>query len=191
MSCGFPLHYGADAPWNDFTTDWYGRPPHHSARFSVSLDGDRLLYRFEADKAAECDTSLQTRQFVEGLWEQDVAELFIMAPSGRYQEFNLSPTGAWWCATFSDYREREAVLSNLRVETSARRDETRWSVQLSLRLRDLVVLEGLDVRHALWNVTAILSPRDPEYLSWGRKNEYPPDFHRTDIFLAPISQVMD
>lgn len=183
MRPSFPLHRGPDAPWLSFTADWYGQTPRYRAQFSLALDGDQFIYRFRADKAAECDLRLPRGQFVEGLWEQDVAELFVMAPSGRYQEFNLSPTGAWWCALFSGYREKETTLPDLPVTIENSRDETSWSVKLSLPIQALVVLENTSWHEALWNATAILDPGRPVYLCWGQQNGNQPDFHRADNFL--------
>ena len=45
-------------------------------------------------------------EFFEGLWESDVVEAFISTGEKSYIEINLSTTGAWWAAAFSDYRKR-------------------------------------------------------------------------------------
>lgn len=51
-------------------------------------------------------SSAERGAFVEGLWDGDVAEVFIKSAAGRYQELNLAPSGAWWSMTLSDYRKR-------------------------------------------------------------------------------------
>ncbi len=51
--------------------------------------------------------SFPAEGFVEGLWEHDVAEFFLLdRRRGTYQEYNLSPGGAWWAAAFSAPRVR-------------------------------------------------------------------------------------
>lgn len=82
MRPSFPLHRGPDAPWLSFTADWYGQTPRYRAQFSLALDGDQFIYRFRADKAAECDLRLPRGQFVEGLWEQDGSRTFCHGSSG-------------------------------------------------------------------------------------------------------------
>ena len=185
MSRSLLIHKDAQSSWQKFTSDWYGHPARHAASFSLTLDQDILNYRFRAEKSAECDSSLQLGQFVEGLWENDVAELFVLAPDRRYQEFNLSPVGAWWCATFSDYRQCESPLPHLPIEIKAEQAEGYWSVSMTVRLGDLPVLNGLDPQLTQWNVCAILSPRQPQYLCWGSRQTGQPDFHLTENFLSP------
>lgn len=171
-----------------FEKDWYGQPPRYQARFSLSLQGDILTYRFCADKTPECLTELSRGDFVEGLWQYDVAEFFVLAPDGRYQEFNLSPTGAWWSAVFSSYRQDATPVRLNSVSTIAKYDEASWSAELSVALADLVVLGQDGLRGAKLSLTSILSPGDPEYLCWGHQSGGEPDFHRPDTF-RPVSWV--
>lgn len=185
MSGSLLIHHGPHAPWQEFNADWYGHRPRHAASFSLGLEHDILTYRFRAEKPAECDTGLRPGQFVEGLWEQDVAELFVMAPNRRYQEFNLSPTGAWWCAAFSDYRQLESPLPHLPLEVKAEQTASSWTVSMTVCLGDLAVLNGLEPQLAQWNVCAILSPPDPVYLCLGSRQSGQPDFHLAENFLTP------
>lgn len=180
------IHRQFPPPDVRFSRDWFGRPARYPARFALWLDADRLHYRFRVPKAPECDLTLSPGDFVEGLWEQDVAELFVMGPDGRYQEFNLSPSGAWWCATFSGYREGATAFSCESMITEATYDDGSWTASLSVDLSDLVVLPAEGLPMARLSVTAILSPRDPEYLCWGHQHGGEPDFHRSGAFL-PVS----
>jgi hypothetical protein len=164
--------------------DWFGRPTRHEASFRLSLQAGTLLYEFWANKAPQADLSHRPGDFVEGLWEHDVAELFIMAPEGRYQELNLSPCGAWWSATFDEYRKRSAAWRCPSVSTDAGWDDRSWWAKLAINLEDLVVLEGRGLEEAWLNVAAILDPESPEYLCLGAGAQAgEPDFHRNVNFL--------
>lgn len=188
MRTHVPVQTSAVNERHTFQLDWFGKPDPHDAAYRLSVHDGLLSLEFWANKSAECNTALRSGDFGEGLWEQDVAELFVMGPDGHYQEFNLSPTGAWWSATFSSYREGCLPAKLPSVHTEARREEGRWNARLSLALSDLKVLSGLDIKAARLNVTSILSPRDPSYLCWGWQKGNQPDFHRADNFL-PIALV--
>lgn len=180
------LAEGSEGGLQDLRLDWFGRPARHRAGFRLWRDGDFLGYRFEAEKAAQCDTNLRPGDFVEGLWEQDVAELFLMGPDGRYQELNLSPGGAWWCATFSGYRQREEVLQCPSARTRAGVEAGRWWAELRLSIGDIPVMKEGGWQAARLHVASILDPNDPEYLCSGHHSGGEPDFHREQNF-QPLS----
>lgn len=168
----------------DISLDWFGKPARQRAGFRLWLDDDVLGFRFVAEKTAQCDTALRLGDFVEGLWEQDVAELFLMGPDGRYQELNLSPCGAWWCALFSDYRQRENAFQAPSVRTRAGSETGRWWAELCLNVRDIPVLGEGGWQTTRLHIASILSPDDPEYLCSGHHTGGEPDFHRADNFQA-------
>ncbi len=186
MRTHVPVQTSSQDEIHSFEFDWFGRPEPYGSQYRLTLREGVLVFEFWANKAAECNASLASGDFVEGLWEQDVAELFVMAPDGRYQEFNLSPTGAWWSATFTGYREGCQAERATSIQTEAHCEEGRWSARLSLAVSDLNVLQGSDISLARLNVTAILSPQNPSYLCWGWQNGEQPDFHRAENFL-PIA----
>ena len=89
--------------------DWDGNQMKVNFRFILEVENN--LITFGAQFPKECDALGKQGQFLEGLWEQSVVELFIHElESARYLEINLSPTGAYWCAEFSDYRVRKSEL---------------------------------------------------------------------------------
>ena len=186
MTTGIPIHLTPGQSWEPISRDWFNQPTLYRPAFQLTLTEETLAFRFKVDKPPECDLNHRRGQFVEGLWEREVAELFVMAPSGRYQEFNVSPAGAWWSASFSAYREREKSLDGLSVRTLAKPEAHSWEVELQVPVRDLVVLDGFELDQARWNVTAILSPEEPTYLSWGRIEKSQPDFHRADLFSQAV-----
>ena len=78
------------------TKDWFGNPSPYRPEMNYEISGDRFKFSYRCRKTPRCDHSLETGQFVEGLWEQDVAEFFVAAGGTECQEINISPTGAWW-----------------------------------------------------------------------------------------------
>lgn len=168
MSDSVPLDRRVEFGW-----DWFGRPATFGAWFRCGWDGQILNYQFGVEKAAECDPH-PPGSFVAGLWEKEVAEIFVAAPGGGYQEFNVSPTGAWWSALFSGYRQLVREVTEPPLAVQAHRSAGAWSVELKVR-------PALEV-HRL-NPTAILTPADPVYLCLGHRTGGEPDFHRADNFL--------
>jgi hypothetical protein len=118
--------------------------------------------------------------FVEGLWERDVAEFFLMDADGRYQEFNLSPTGAWWSCDFTAYRSRGMGIpeqGEVFIETKIEPDA--WQVVFSVPLQQLLIpLEGVVGIH----VSAISRTPHTRYLSSSPVEGAKPDFHRRECF---------
>ncbi len=76
----------------------------------------------------------------DGLWQRTCFELFIRDPaSGRYLEFNLSPSGCWAAYAFETYRAGHSELSikPISITTS---DPEQFTLGMRQRLEDL----GLD-----------------------------------------------
>lgn len=163
------------------TNDWYGNPSPWNPEMALAIEGERLSFHFRADKAPFYDRSFGPLDFVEGLWEQDVAEIFLAGPNGRYQEINLSPTGAWWSAVFSEYRVRESEVE-FPVEIEAERREDRWEVQFSTALKNLEVWNAVPRSQYRASATAILYAPDPVFFAWNHNTGGEPDFHRADLF---------
>jgi hypothetical protein len=189
VSGALTVHLGGAAPpTQPFDLDWFGNPPRYPAHFTLSLRGNFLHYQFWTAKAPDCDRSYRSGDFVEGLWERDVAELFLMGPQGNYHEFNLSPSGAWWCASFSGYRQRIAARPCPSVQVSSSSEGPSWTASLLVDLRDIPCLEGAGLQRAQISVTAILDPAQPEYLCSGHQSGGQPDFHRASTFLPVLLQ---
>jgi hypothetical protein len=186
MSLRIPVHLGKPAePAEPLAKDWFGQPARFPARFSLQLRQGVLRYAFRVDKPPQCDMSHSSGAFVEGLWEQDVAELFLMSSRGEYHELNIAPSGAWWSASFSSYRQRREAVRCPSVRVRADHGRTHWAISLTLDLRDLTLLETASLDAARLNVCAILSPEDPEYLCYGHTSGGEPDFHAETNFLPP------
>ena len=184
MRTHVPVNRHPNGELQSFERDWFGLPDPFQTQFRLSLWDESLCFEYWSLKNAECDETNRSGEFVEGLWEKDVAEFFVMGPDGRYQEFNLSPTGAWWSATFTGYREGCQPVAAPSVRTEAEREQDRWSARLWVAPSDILVLGGAtDLTEASINVCSILAPRDPIYLCWGWQKGNQPDFHRAENFL--------
>jgi hypothetical protein len=119
--------------------------------------------------------------FVEGLWERDVAELFLCDESGPgYQEFNFAPSGAWWSCHFSSYRQRDlsfrgATLADCRAVA----DGAGWRV--AAMLPAAAFAGGFSLRGRRANVSAILGAEPRLYFSVA-PIPGEPDFHKSPFF---------
>ena len=167
--------------------DWFGVASPWKPEMALRVSERRLHYTFRADKSALCDESLACGSFVEGLWEQDVAELFLSGPGDSYQEINVSPTGAWWSACFSNYRERTEVVE-FPVEIEVERGDDFWQVSFSAAVSDLQAWSGLHSSQYRASPAAILHGPEPFFFAWNwnPNKDGEPDFHRKDL-LKPLS----
>lgn len=172
-------------PPGSWEFDWFGLPVRYRAHFRFALYKERLTFCFEANKEPECE-DLPSGTFRAGLWERDVAEFFLMGPNGDYQEFNLSPSGAWWSASFTGHRQQSEELPCPSVVVAACSGGGRWTAQLSVALVDIKPLQGFCLSQCRLNPTAILAPGQPEYLCYGHSSGGQPDFHREDNFLPIV-----
>lgn len=140
------------------------------------------------------DPSSEDVRFVEGLWNGDVVELFLLnSLTGNYLEFNFSPPNAWWCCEFESYRTANSSsnlpkLSHLEY----RSDESSWNVVGALDLQSLPFpLNSSTLVH----VSGIIQqpPSQPIHLTSNsfRSSDYDPDFHRIDSFLPLVEQPIE
>lgn len=116
--------------------DWFGK--RFAVDFRFILEAENNLITFGA-KFPKNGISLGSKgQFLKGLWEESVVELFVHElNSTRYVELNLSPTGSYWCAEFSSYRFGSSELNlSPKIETES---ESKFNtVFLQFDIRDLV-----------------------------------------------------
>ncbi len=79
--------------------------------FGLAISPNYLYFGYTSEMPNGTFTERPAGTFHEGLWEEQVLELFLASDSGpRYQEFNLSPSGAWWTQAFSSHRVREGTV---------------------------------------------------------------------------------
>lgn len=169
---------------NYFKTDWFGLPPLAKTGFVLALTPKSLLFAAECFQSPTCNTSYCQNDFRAGLWENDVAELFLKEDqTDRYQEFNLSPCGAWWSGIFDSYRESSSLAFSEPKGVKAFADVKKdyWRAAISIPLSSLSVsIEFSPASKA--NVSFIIGGNKRQYLSWSRISSKEPDFHRTSDF---------
>jgi hypothetical protein len=162
---------------------WLSRPLERSSyRWALAVTPDSVIFRADLPFGRpDFDSSYERGSFVEGLWERDLAEFFIMDEAGRYQEFNVSPAGAWWSCYLIGYRQRSDLSITGKpsyVDTQVREDG--WSVVFAFPRTELVVpiAETSSV-----HVTAIATiAGEKRFISSSPLSEVAPDFHRRECF---------
>ena len=110
-----------------------------------------------------------------------MAEFFVAnGLDNSYQEVNVSPTGAWWSALFSDYRKLErAVVFDPIIETSV--SDSFWEVQFKTEIANLCPWQSGGQR--LFSAASILYDPEANYFCWNHQpGTDEPDFHRRDLF---------
>lgn len=171
------------------STDWYGKNSPYEPRMGVELEGDFLIFSFAANKKPLFQEHHESGDFVEGLWERDVAEFFVGTANGDvYQEINVSPSGAWWSALFSDYRVREQEV-RMEVEVDAELEAEKWAVRFRVPIGELVPWRDVQPGHRTFTPTAVLYDPKPHYFCWAEGQSVEPDFHLKHL-RRPIKQFL-
>lgn len=110
----------------------------------------------------------------EGLWEFEVAELFLVGPGHRYLELELGPHGHHLLLHLEGIRRRVAVVENVDYRATILGDRWRGSARLPRAiLPDPIVAYNTFAIHG--------SPR--VYLAHHPVGGERPDFHRVDAFV--------
>jgi hypothetical protein len=163
------------------TLDWFGERSPFQPQVAYSVSKGRLRFQFRAEKCADCDRRYQRGDFVEGLWERDVAEFFVAGEGSVYQEINISPTGAWWSASFTGYRSKPTEIRFEPLITVEESDD-RWAVTFEASLDSFRPWRKLAPSQRLFSPTAILYDSKPNYFAWNHSGGGEPDFHRRELF---------
>lgn len=181
-----PLNWGElDLPVLGMTSDWYGRSLNPPMGFAVATDTASLWFLATRDATAICRPGAEPGAFTEGLWEWDVAELFLANPaSGAYLEFNLAPNGAWWAAKFTAPRVRAQSQPDFQSFVTSHSDEKSghsWCAAIRVSLDFLVSEIGFHSQTAA-NATAILNSPHQTFHSAAKLPGLQPDFHQPRAF---------
>ena len=181
-----PLTWGElDLPVLGMTTDWHGRSLNPPMGFAVAADTASLWFLATRDATAICRPGAEPGAFTEGLWEWDVAELFLANPaSGAYLEFNLAPNGAWWAAKFTAPRVRAQSQPDFQSVVTSHSNEISghsWCAAIRVPLDFLVNEIGFHSQTAA-NATAILNSPHQTFHSAAKLPGLQPDFHQPGAF---------
>jgi len=166
---------------------WRGKELPHPFSWGLAIDPSTLWFVAQVPAVATSELIGRQGEFVEGLWESDVAELFLRDSQGRYQEFNVSADGAWWSMTFSAYRERHnRPRKPVPSAVSVRCNSISWTAVLGLEIQSLDV-SLLDPLQA--HISGIVyEAAAPVYLTSGKALHFDPDFHDQRCFTKIVLQ---
>lgn len=187
-----PLKWGElDLPVLGMKSDWYGRALNPPLGFTLATDATSLWFVATRQVAAICHPDVEPGCFAEGLWEYDVAELFLADPeSGAYLEFNLAANGAWWAAKFTAPRVRagsqpgfESIVSSFWEKNSSEG----WCTAMCIPLAFLKKEIGFGNKTTA-NATAILHSPQQTFHSAHQLPGDVPDFHQPAAFprFSPV-----
>ncbi len=166
--------------------DWFGDPVESDFRFILQVKEDSIL--FGAHFPENCFALGESGKFVEGLWDGSVVELFIHSTNTpSYVELNLSPTGAYWAAQFSDYRVRQKSLE-LPVTVESKHLDGKFAAVLKLDRSSLPENDFTVAQTAILDLGNIKAQKRiylTRKYSWSgsAKNEVcaEPDFHQKKL----------
>ena len=176
-----PLSFEAlfDAPALRLTLDWFRAPLETPLEIHLAADADRVWFGAGCAAPPRCAPAL-CGEFVEGLWERDVVEIFFgEANSTRYQEFNVSPRGAWWTMAFSQYRTRMTTKPMPGIRCHSAVVGEAWRAAIAIPLRELTISWSCEAGSL--NAAAIQgSPQ--RFATAADLGGGEPDFHRAERF---------
>lgn len=181
-----PLKWGElDVPMLGLVKDWHGVPLEPPAGFSLTMDERRLWFIAHHRKPAELHPTARPGDFQPGLWQHDVAELFIADPaSGRYFEFNLAPNSAWWSCEFTAPRVRAEEVDIAMPEVATFSDmapDGAWVAAMAIPL-DLLKARLDFGPESRVNVAMILESPAQRFLTAADLGGGEADFHRPGHF---------
>lgn len=191
-----PLMWGElDVPLLGLAVDWHGAAVSPPAGYALAADARRLWFIAHHRKPAELHPQARPGDFQAGLWQYDVAELFLADPvSGRYFEFNLAPNGAWWSCEFTAPRVREEETDIAMPEVATFADmapDGSWVAAMAIPLDLLRARLDFGPRTRA-NVAMILGYPGRIHLTAAGLGGGEPDFHRPHAFpelrFTPIPQ---
>jgi hypothetical protein len=189
-----PLMWGElDVPMLGLEKDWHGVPVEPAAAFSLAMDDQRLWFIAHHRQPASLHPSARPGDFQAGLWQHDVAELFVADPvSGRYFEFNLAPNGAWWSCEFTAPRVRveETDIAMPEVATfSDMAPDGGWVAAMAIPLDLLKARLNFGPRSRV-NVTMILESPEQRFITAADLGGGEPDFHLPQRFPEIVSAAL-
>jgi hypothetical protein len=171
-------------PTTTITHDWNEDELPFAVRFVIAKHPSTLYFGAEVETAPIYDKRKTRGTYVEGLWEMDVAELFLANKSGCYLEFNLSPCGAWWNHSFSAPRTRDTsgFKAPSKLTCYSKIEPRAWRTALSVPIEELS-LKGCFEEGAKANV-CFIAGKPRRFISWSHLGSGEPDFHRPENFEA-------
>lgn len=178
--CGFQDL--SQLPRQEFESDWFSAPIEFRAEFALAYSPGFLLFLVSSNLPSLIQKN-QTGKFVENLWEQDVGELFIRKGSDSdYQEWNLSPSGAWWTQKFEGARAPDPQFEpDTTTLAQVEPCETGWLSWLQAPYQEQITPE------TTIDITMILTDAQGQrrFLSCCPDPDIAPNFHRPKSYQTP------
>jgi hypothetical protein len=165
--------------------DWYGKPC-PMVGFEV-IRSTHWTFKVDVHVPPEKSSIAEPFEYKEGLWEQDVAEWFLVnTTTKQYIEWNLSANGAWWLMPFSGARQRaETLLPSLEAITT-RSSQQEGSCQAEIEVPEKLLINLLGDDKWTHNVCFIIGKQPRQYISLNELGSAAPDFHRPQRIITPI-----
>lgn len=190
-----PLAWGElDLPVLGMTSDWHGRALNPPLGFVLVTDTKSLWFVATRQSPATCRPGVAPGAFTEGLWEWDVAELFLADPTrGNYLEFNLAPNGAWWAAKLISPRVRAQTQPDFQSAVTSyweKISDNGWCAAIQVPIDFLKSEIGFGSQTTA-NATAILNSPKQSFHSVAKLPGAEPDFHQPASFLRLVPGLCD
>ena len=133
-----------------------------------------LVYTLRGDLGRIRIPAPSAKGFTDGLWKHTCCEAFVAGADG-YDEFNLSPSGAFAAYRFSGYRAGMLRLEG-QVPVSWRPGMLEASVPLRADARRLAL-------------SAVIEEANGALSYWALRHAAgKPDFHHADAFTHPLDE---
>ena len=162
---------------------WVQKPEFGPLASCIAVDPDTLYFIAQWDSTPNFDKTTNNGEFKEGLWEKDAAEFFILDDKNdSYQEFNLSPAGAWWTSLFNAYRKNDnsyKVPEEIGVHTENLSDAIRTTLTFP---RSKLGVSCSFRALTLMNLCGTVTEPNNRFVSWAEIETNEPDFHKVVWF---------
>lgn len=181
----------AIAPIFTVSRDWNGLPLNGTVNWFLAVDPKSWYFGLISTCGSPVfDASFRNGEFREGLWFNDVAELFVLdCVTGAYSEWNLGPQGGWWAANFDSYRKRSTrqVLYSTAIRTYSCIDSTGWKAALGGPNETFPAVGKNQKLH----FSAIVGSPEQRFLTSAPSPTGEPDFHKPSNFAPYGPLVLD
>ena len=162
-------------------------------RWAWTLEGDLALdYLLAAPRRVLVIPPRRTSSRQDGLWHRSCCEAFIgVRGEGGYREFNFSPSGAWACYAFADYRvplpPPEVTGAKAAPQGRCQRHRHHWHLRARV---PAALLPGVEPGQDLvLGLTAVVEALGGELSYWALTHPAPvPDFHHPDGRLLVLAR---
>jgi hypothetical protein len=153
---------------------------------TVQSQGARFCWSWELALAASPSVPAAPVGLVDGLWEHDVVELFLVdsrGPDDHYLELEVGPSGHWLGLELRGVRQRVRLLEDARPRIDTKVSDGLWRGRLELDLSYVREIVGITPWRGL--AAAVLGTEianDRAFLTSSVLPSERPDFHQPRAF---------